>query len=820
MDALSPLSILLLVSSPHEAAVSVRDDLHALHAAVDDLPYAAEFVACVAESDALLRVLNRYDRPRFRLLHFIGHGAPDGDASALLAFESRLGELRLLDGAALAPVLAPAGQPEFELAVLSACHSERVADALVALGVRHVVAIEADATVYEIAAVRFYEHFYRALFTGASAQAEAAKFRLLPAGADHAAVTIAAAPDAAGARMRSLPSIAGTHFRRPAVGFIGRSAEKLAILRELDAHRGVLIRGVSGIGKSELARESARWLAERGWVDARRCYFAPLAEARSATEVRVAVALAIGVGPDQLPQEGDQANDWLAQQLPRRSLLVLDEAENAVEAGGRAVRDLMERLVQAESRPLLIVTSQKDVGSRALPAYAVQRMRSADAVRMFVQCAGLDGAGLARLDRTHLAEALDFVDRVPRAIELLGAEWRYRRDADFSGLIADLRRHRDRILRDPHYPDEVKSVTLGVQLAYDRLAQRSLDAAALFADLSLFPGGLNEAGAVALYGAAAPRLLHMIEDQSLLERPYPDLFYLPTPFRHFAERQLTGGVAAAKERLGMQALAFYEDWVDSLDRGLQGGGDAMGAVAARYLAELSTIEAWAAWGLAHEAATESRPRAPQLVASLQNIYVMGDLLRHRRALLVDALAAAQRLRDRGGEANVQKALGDLALREDDLGEARVRYAAALAIYPQIGARLEEANVQKALGDLALREADLGEARVRYAAALAIYPQIGDRLGEANVLSALAQVELLEGNRERALHLLGRALDFYQSVNDRYSIAAQLANFGLTLLRQGRREEATPLLHQAADLFAQIDLPQYALQLRRAAGPES
>ncbi|MCB0053400.1 MAG: hypothetical protein KDE24_28090, partial [Caldilinea sp.] len=76
---------------------------------------------------------------------------------------------------------------------------------------------------------------------------------------------------------------------------------------------------------------------------------------------------------------------------------------------------------------------------------------------------------------------------------------------------------------------------------------------------------------------------------------------------------------------------------------------------ARYLAELSTIEAWAAWGLANEAATESRPRAPQLVANLENIYVMGDLLRHRRALLVDALAAAQRLRDRGGEANVLQA---------------------------------------------------------------------------------------------------------------------------------------------------------------------
>jgi tetratricopeptide (TPR) repeat protein len=127
-------------------------------------------------------------------------------------------------------------------------------------------------------------------------------------------------------------------------------------------------------------------------------------------------------------------------------------------------------------------------------------------------------------------------------------------------------------------------------------------------------------------------------------------------------------------------------------------------------------------------------------------------------------------------------------------------------------------VQKALGDLALREADLGEARVRYAAALAIYPQIGARLGEANVQAALARVELLEGQDDHALHLLGRALDFYQSVNDRYNIAAALANFGLTLRGQDRQEEAAPLLRQAADLFEQIDLPQYAVQLRGAASP--
>ncbi len=138
----------------------------------------------------------------------------------------------MLDGAALAPVLAPTGALEFELAVLSACHSEAVGEALIALGVRHVVAIEADAAVYEIAAVRFYAHFYRALFTGAdvthafaagrsavltdarlgAAAVEAAKFRLLPADGDHRA-TFAAARRRAGARPR--PARAHDHPLSP-----------------------------------------------------------------------------------------------------------------------------------------------------------------------------------------------------------------------------------------------------------------------------------------------------------------------------------------------------------------------------------------------------------------------------------------------------------------------------------------------------------------------------------------------------------------------------------------------------------------------------
>ncbi|MBE2240266.1 MAG: NACHT domain-containing protein [Caldilineaceae bacterium] len=586
--------------------------------------------------------------------------------------------------------------------------------------------------------------------------------------------------------MANQPHLDPPHFIPPPRTFIGRGDDQQQILQRLAGQRGLLIQGVSGVGKSALAWETARWLVTRGRVAPERVYFVSLNNLHTADDARAALATALGVQVGALASEA--AERALLAALPEHALLVLDEAEGVVRAGGLALRRLLERLLQAEASPRVLVTSQSDVASAYLPVYTLQRLLPQAALELFATTANLTAQEWAALDHDDLAAVLGYVDRVPRAVDLVARAWRKARSLDLKPLLAELAARHDAVMVDPNYPDEVKSVTVGIALAYDRLRGRSVAAAALFLRLGLFAGGLPEAGVAAIFGADARTLVTLIQDDSLLERPWPDLLYLPTPLRLFAMRTLGAAVEGERAQWGEAALRFYhrledeagDGHADQLDRELRRAGDAMAAVIDRYRHELASIEAWLDWAYAAEPCQGERLRGPRLTALLENIYMVTDRLRASRARLAAALAAARRCRD----------------------------------------RLGEANVQKALGDLALREADLGEARVRYAAALAIYPQIGDRLGEANVLSALARVELLEGNRERSLHLLGRALGFYQSVNDRYSIAAQLANFGLTLLRQGRREEATPLLHQAADLFAQIDLPQYALQLRRAAGPES
>ena len=111
-----------------------------------------------------------------------------------------------------------------------------------------------------------------------------------------------------------------------------------------------------------------------------------------------------------------------------------------------------------------------------------------------------------------------YVDRVPRAVELTAKSWCHARSLDLKPLLADLAARYEAVMRDPTYPDEIKSVVLGTTLAYDRLRARHPGAADLFVQLGLFPGGLPEAGVAAIFGEEARRQLALIHDDSLVER--------------------------------------------------------------------------------------------------------------------------------------------------------------------------------------------------------------------------------------------------------------------------------------------------------------
>ncbi|MDQ3248630.1 MAG: ATP-binding protein, partial [Chloroflexota bacterium] len=422
-------------------------------------------------------------------------------------------------------------------------------------------------------------------------------------------------------------------FTRRPVRFLGRAADLHAVLTLLAARRAVLVKGVSGVGKTELAKESAHWLVARGRVQAQRIFFVALLNAASAAAVRDAIASALNLKLDHWPDDAAAAAAVLAQHLPPASLLILDEAENVIDQDGLRFRQLVETLAGAHTRPQLIITSQSDVNSAHVPVYTLPQLAPQAAFDLFATTANLMDAELRQMQAAEIHALLAYVDCLPRAIELVAAVWRRTRSLDLQPLLQDLHTRRDQVMADPRYPLAVKSVTVGIQLAYDRLRGRNAAAAEFYAQLALFPGGLSEAGAAAIFGDGARAWLADIQDQSLLDRRFANLgaelvlLYLPAPLRFFAERQLPTGLDAAQAVWGEAALRFYIDfdeephrgWADQLDDALTSAGDGMGALIVRYTAELPSIEAWLDWAYAHEAGGDGRSRSARLTALLQNL---------------------------------------------------------------------------------------------------------------------------------------------------------------------------------------------------------
>ena len=313
------------------------------------------------------------DRPGFyHLVHFDGHGvfAPSGGGAAM-AYGARLGQGHLVfekdDGTEdivnsedLGQALATCKVPLF---VLNACQSaeEGKADAyssvaaqLVAVGAKGVVAM--SYSVYADAASFFMERFYEKLVGGASLAASVAAGRkrlhatpgrlsvvgslelrdwMVPTlyqqeqgyvpipQAD--AVTIAEGDtDEAVQMQKAEEACPAGRF-----GFIGRDYDILRIERALrdDQSPWVLLSGMGGIGKTELAFGFARWYAETGGCPGG--VFA--ASFKEKADFGLVIGSIVGYGTDFSRLSSEAQWEYLIEYLRERPcLLVWDNFETVV----------------------------------------------------------------------------------------------------------------------------------------------------------------------------------------------------------------------------------------------------------------------------------------------------------------------------------------------------------------------------------------------------------------------------------------------------------------------------------------------------------
>ena len=399
----------------------------------------------------------------------------------------------------------------------------------------------------------------------------------------------------------------GVHGFAPSLtSFVGRAGAVDEVAGLLGEFRLVTVTGPGGMGKTRLAGEVARRVANR-FADG--TWLVELATVREPALVPAAVATVLGVHE----RPGEPVAESLAAALAgQQVLLVLDNCEHVLDAAAA----LCGPLLAAADDMRVLATSREPVGVAGEARYRLPPLTLPDDGGT----AGADGSEAVLLfaDRarqvdphfTPAAETGPMVERLvqrldgmPLAIELAAAR------VESLGVSGLLERLDDRLALlaggDRMAPARLRSLAAAVDWSYRLLSQ---DDQRVFRRLAVFPGPFTLEAAVTVAGPGAGPVVLYLVDCSLLTPPRAgldgrDRYLMLETLRAFGLDRLDG----AGERAGAAAaLAQYAlQVVGHTDAGMQ--TSAGEATAARWLdAEDATMHQALAWALEHDPAAALR----------------------------------------------------------------------------------------------------------------------------------------------------------------------------------------------------------------------
>ncbi|MDI7266842.1 MAG: tetratricopeptide repeat protein [Myxococcota bacterium] len=591
-----------------------------------------------------------------------------------------------------------------------------------------------------------------------------------------------------------------------AAHFRGRSQEVADGLKLLRLHRLVSIRGLAGIGKSEVARAVADEAMRDAGLGFQRGLWVGLdglgKEKARAEDLRMHLALRMGL-------ERCDSNDMLARTVGRqRLLLVLDNAEDLIDADIAGLQQLAETLLRCCPGVRLLFASRRllgDLSSAREEELVIDRLPEPYDRQAFVAVAG-QRLSPAESESPDLIALVGALEGHPRSLCLVAGQvarglplrvLRKRIEAHDVDAIAahellgeQVKEGDDRLLR-------AKRLVSSMNLAWDLLESRDPAAAQAFAVLGLLPAGLPTALLRGVFGGdgetrVAALLRHsMAEERREIDRRVT----LPAPLRWYAAQRF-GDLPPARQLDLIQATAT-----------------SIAAWLARVYQDVGTPRARSAFGRVEResanllellAVAQHQDEVMPLPAAVADALVAATaralpVLQHAgRMATGSALAAAAEALASGrasssARAMLQQALGDLYVRTDRLKEAEAAYLAALPIYEQIEARLGEANTLTGLGNLHLARQNPAAAFGYYLRGLEIRRDIHDVLGEGGSHGYLARAALAAGRPTRAVVLDAHALAVLRRVDDRFGQTLALADMVQALAASGEGSGAAAAL---------------------------
>jgi predicted ATPase len=543
--------------------------------------------------------------------------------------------------------------------------------------------------------------------------------------------------------------------------------------------RLVTLVGPGGVGKTRLALEAARAVADRFPGGAAHVNLDGLEDA-GVLAAEAAAALGVVAGDAR----------ELGEQLARMThgapaLLILDGFERFVEDAGEVAR-LLATVAQLK----VLATSHAPLRLTAEHVYRVQPLAATDAAALFVARV-LAARAVDEEDRALVDAICARLDGLPLALELAADRARM---LPLAALRSRLERRLDLLTGGPRdLPRRQRSLRATLEWSWDVLDDSER---ALVARLAVFEGGAPQDAIEAVcnvghdLGASVEGLLASLLDKTSLLRLEVERGEQPrfgmldtvrefagehgdlTPFERRHARYYLRYCAHAAEEAGR---ANRRTWLDRLARErpnirlaferLLRGGSVEGAL--RLAIAFARALPWDAH--THEV----------------------------RGWLADGVARL------GGPATALRAAalywdGQLAISQARFGEAGARLEAALAAARQAGEPAIEAAALSALG----RRATLvgsKDAPALCEEALAAARRVGDPASLADALLNLAgSCERIRA-WDRAARLAAESLELYRAVDDPFGAAAALAELGWYELVHERLLEAARYLDEAIDL---------------------
>ena len=617
---------------------------------------------------------------------------------------------------------------------------------------------------------------------------------------------------------RALPA-AAHNFPRSRSSFVGRDAD-LQDLRELLPQTSLLtLVGTGGMGKTRLAREAAIAVVDQFPEGA---WLVELASLSGAEQVLPAIANALAIR--ETP--GEDLQEALVDRLRDASLLLtLDNCEHVLDPTAEVVDAILDSApavrILATSQERLGVAGERiwPVAPLAVPSDANGSNGSGHgAVQLFVERAATARPGF-KLDETNAAAVVDVcrrLDGLPLAIELAAA----RVSALSPKQISERLDQRFDLLSGGERGAISRHRTLRAAIEWSCDLLPELERVAL-RRISVFAGPFSLEGAEAVVRGediqvtAVAGLIQGLVEHSLLEVRDDDRYLALETVREYGrillseageeaparDRHLEWVVAAIARREGEPEESWYgridaeyDELRSALSWGLEGGDPAVGlravALTGSFLADRAHTAEGRAWVdalLERAGSADLADRAAVLAISSRLAFVAGDFETAQRCA-EEGLGAANELGDRGRACHFLRLLGNVALYEGRVGEARDFYMKALEAGPELSRIRAKFN-------LGLAEVMLGNLDAAEEQATALLEQTR-RKYPSEAAFAQSLLAMVAAEREDGLATAGyvtNVIDGFRATSNLYELAESVEMAGAACLFEGEAEDAAWLL---------------------------